>query len=85
LRVERQSNTAQRLAEYLEAHPKILRVHYPGLPTHSGHAVAKRQMKKFGGMISFEMKGGLAAAKICVEVHDERTRSKKSARPIKTY
>ena len=68
LRVERQSNTAQRLAEYLEAHPAILRVHYPGLPSSAGHQVAKRQMKKFGGMISFELKGGLQAAKTCVEV-----------------
>jgi len=68
VRVERQSNTAQRLAEYLEAHPKVLRVHYPGLPSNSGHQVAKRQMKKFGGMICFEMKGGLRAAKTCVEV-----------------
>lgn len=68
LRVERQSNTAHRLAEYLEAHPKILRVHYPGLPSNAGHQVAKRQMKMFGGMISFEMKGGLQAAITCVEV-----------------
>jgi len=68
VRVERQSDSAQRLAEYLETHPKILRVHYPGLPSHSGHRVAKRQMKKFGGMVSFEMKGGLPAAKTCIEV-----------------
>jgi len=69
VRVTRQSDSAQRLAEFLESHPKILRVHYPGLPSNSGHQVAKRQMKKFGGMISFEMKGGLQAAKTCLEVN----------------
>jgi len=68
VRVERQCDTAQRLAEYLDTHPKILRVHYPGLPSNSHHQLAKRQMRKFGGMVSFEVTGGLQAAKTCVEV-----------------
>jgi O-succinylhomoserine (thiol)-lyase len=52
---------AMRIAEYLNAHPKIKRVYYPGLPEHPGHDIAKRQMKGFGGMVSFELKGGLSA------------------------
>lgn len=58
LRVERQNGSAQRLAEFLAAHPKVSRVHYPGLPSHPGHEIAKRQMRGFGGMLSFEVKGG---------------------------
>jgi methionine-gamma-lyase len=58
LRMERQNASAQRLAEYLAAHPKVVAVHYPGLPSHPGHAVARRQMRGFGGMLSFEVKGG---------------------------
>jgi len=68
LRVARQSDTAQRLAEYLATHPGVLRVHYPGLASDSGHDVAARQMKKFGGMVSFELRGGLQAVRACVEV-----------------
>ncbi|HEX4840942.1 MAG TPA: PLP-dependent aspartate aminotransferase family protein [bacterium] len=58
LRMERQNASAQRLAEYLAAHMKVSAVHYPGLPSHPGHAVARRQMRGFGGMLSFEVKGG---------------------------
>jgi cystathionine gamma-synthase len=62
LRVERQNATAQRLAERLEKHPRVERVFYPGLPSHPSHAVACAQMQGFGGVLSFIVKGGLAAA-----------------------
>ena len=57
-RVERHSANALALARFLEKHPKVERVHYPGLPSHPGHEIAKRQMRAFGGMLSFQVKGG---------------------------
>jgi cystathionine gamma-synthase len=62
LRVTRQNENAQRIAEFLEAHPRVERVHYPGLKSHPEHDVARRQMKGFGGVVSFEVRGDLAAA-----------------------
>jgi methionine-gamma-lyase len=62
LRVERQSENALRLARALEKHPSVDRVHYPGLPGHAGHDAAGRQMKAFGAMLAFDLKGGLDAA-----------------------
>ncbi|MGH7437207.1 MAG: trans-sulfuration enzyme family protein [Polyangiaceae bacterium] len=62
LRVEKQNATAQAIAERLEKHPRIERVFYPGLASHSSHAVAKRQMRGYGGVVSFVVKGGLQAA-----------------------
>ncbi len=59
LRVERQNSNALALAQYLENHPKIWRVHYPGLASHLQHALAKKQMRGFGGLLAFEVKGGL--------------------------
>lgn len=59
LRVQRQNQTALRLAKALEDHPKIVRVHYPGLPSHPDHAIAVQQMTGFGGVISFEVDGDL--------------------------
>ena len=59
LRVERQNRTAQLVAERLAAHPKIARVHYPGLECHPDHAIAKRQMSGYGGVVSFEVDGDL--------------------------
>lgn len=60
LRMQRHCENALALAQWLEKHPKISRVHYPGLPSHPQHALAKRQMPRgFGGMISAELKGGL--------------------------
>jgi cystathionine gamma-synthase len=53
LRMERHSANARRVAEYLESHQSVEKVFYPGLPNHPGHEIAKRQMKDFGGMISF--------------------------------
>ena len=63
VRMERHSANGQAIAEWLTEHPKVRRVNYPGLPTHPQHALAKRQMKSFGGMLSFELAGGEAAAK----------------------
>ncbi len=67
LRVCRQNENAQRLAEFLEAHPKIERVHYPGLRSHPEHAIAVRQMRGFGGVVSFEVRGDLDAASRLVD------------------
>jgi len=54
---------AQKVAEFLAQHPKVERVNYPGLVNHPGHDLAKRQMKAFGAMMSFEVKGGYAGGK----------------------
>jgi cystathionine beta-lyase/cystathionine gamma-synthase len=62
LRVERQSATALALARRLEGHPRVRRVLYPGLPSHPGHEVARRQMAAFGGMVTLVLEGGLASA-----------------------
>jgi cystathionine gamma-synthase/cystathionine gamma-lyase len=59
IRIERACRTAGKMAERLAEHPKVLRVHYPGLPSHPGHALASRQMRGFGAMISFVLKGGV--------------------------
>ena len=61
-RLRTQCENAARVAAFLEAHPKVARVHYPGLPSHPQHALAQRQMTEFGAMISVEIKGGGAAA-----------------------
>jgi methionine-gamma-lyase len=63
IRVRRQCQSALAVARFLEAHPKISRVHYPGLPSHPDHNLAKRQMTDFGGMLAFDVKGGLSAAR----------------------
>jgi methionine-gamma-lyase len=63
VRMERQSRTAMTVANYLAKHPKVARVHYPGLPTHPDHQLAKRQMRDFGAMMAFDLKGGLQAAR----------------------
>uniref|UniRef100_A0ACD5WZ16 Uncharacterized protein n=1 Tax=Avena sativa TaxID=4498 RepID=A0ACD5WZ16_AVESA len=57
LRVQCQNNTALRMAQFLEEHPKIARVYYPGLPSHPEHHIAKSQMTGFGGVVSFEVNG----------------------------
>jgi len=62
LRVARQCENALALALHLEGHPKISRVLYPGLPSHPGHAVARRQMSGFGGVVALVLRGGLPAA-----------------------
>ncbi|HET6336806.1 MAG TPA: cystathionine gamma-synthase [Polyangiales bacterium] len=62
IRMRRHSETATRLAQFLAAHPKVANVFFPGLPSHPQYALAQRQMALPGGMISVELKGGLAAA-----------------------
>ncbi len=61
LRVARHNDDALRLARALARHPKVARVHYPGLPSHPDHAIAAAQMDGFGGVVSFEIKGDLWA------------------------
>jgi cystathionine beta-lyase/cystathionine gamma-synthase len=62
LRMAQHSKTGEALAEFLVGHPKVRKVYYPGLPTHPQHALARRQMKGFGGMLSFDV-GSLEAAR----------------------
>jgi cystathionine gamma-synthase len=62
VRMERHCSNAVRVAAFLEAHPRVATVRYPGLASHPGHAIAARQMRAFGGMISFEIDGGEEAA-----------------------
>lgn len=63
VRMERHSANAQAVAEWLSEHPKVTAVNYPGLAGHPQHALARKQMRAFGGMLSFELRGGEAAAK----------------------
>lgn len=67
IRMEKHSENAMLIARFLEAHPKVKRVIYPGLPSHPQHEIAKKQMKLFGGMISFELKGGIEESKRFLE------------------
>jgi cystathionine gamma-lyase len=67
LRMERHCANAQAVAEFLEAHPKVERVYYPGLASHPQHALAQRQMDGFGGMVTAVLKGGLDAARRFLE------------------
>ena len=62
VRVKTQCATAMTVAKFLEKHPKVARVHFPGLASHPDHKLAKKQMKGFGAMLAFDLKGGLAAA-----------------------
>lgn len=62
-RVERQQRTAGLVAEYLERHPRVSAVHYPGLASHPAHAIAASQQQGFGAMLSFELKGGVDAVR----------------------
>ena len=61
IRMERHCANAKAIAEFLDQHPAVEKVYYPGLKNHVGHDIAARQMKDFGGMLSFEVKGGRAA------------------------
>jgi cystathionine gamma-lyase len=63
VRMDRHGSNAAELAGWLTKQPMVDRVYYPGLPDHAGHAVAKKQMKNFGGMISLKLKGGADAAR----------------------
>ncbi|MDQ0256435.1 cystathionine gamma-synthase [Evansella vedderi] len=64
LRIERQNENAMKVAKFLESHPKVTNVFYPGLESNEGHEIAKKQMKGFGGMLSFSVKGGMDAVKV---------------------
>lgn len=67
LRMERHSENAMKVAEYLENHPKVEWVRYPGLKSHPQYEIGIKQMKGFGGMISFELKDGYNAGKILMD------------------
>jgi cystathionine gamma-synthase len=62
-RMEQQQINAMAVANHLERHPAVARVHYPGLASHPGHAIASRQQRGFGAMLSFELAGGVAAVR----------------------
>ena len=62
VRMDRHCNNAVSLADWLTAQPQVAKVYYPGLKDHPGHAVAAKQMKGFGGMISLQLHGGTEAA-----------------------
>jgi cystathionine gamma-lyase len=67
IRMERHCSNAQAVAEYLAGHPKVDRVYYPGLPGHPQHALAKRQMASYGGMVTAVLKGGMAESRRFLE------------------
>ena len=67
LRMERHCASALTIAQWLERHPKVRRVYYPGLPSHPQHALARKQMRAFGGMISADLKGNVDDAKRFLE------------------
>ena len=67
IRMERHNRSALALAQWLEAHPKVARVHYPGLESHPQHALARRQMRGGGGMISIDLRSDLAGARRFLE------------------
>jgi cystathionine gamma-synthase len=64
LRVSRQNDNAMQIAKFLESHPMVEKVFYPGLPSHKYHEVARRQMSGFGGILSFQLKGGFEAVRL---------------------
>jgi len=63
LRVKHQNESAMKVARFLEAHPLVKKVYYPGLESHQHHEIAKAQMDGYGGVVTFDIKGGLARAK----------------------
>ena len=68
VRMERHCDNAEMVVDMLSSHPGVTAVHYPGLPEHPNHEVAARQMRRFGGMVSFRVRGGDdVAAKVCAE------------------
>jgi cystathionine gamma-lyase len=67
VRMERHAENALAVARFLEGHPQVERVTYPGLPSHPQHALARRQMTGFGGMLTFVIRGGLGAARAFLE------------------
>ena len=67
LRLERQNANALAIAEFLAGHPRVAAVHYAGLPSHPEHEIAKKQMRGYGGVVSFEVQGDLAAGSRVVD------------------
>jgi methionine-gamma-lyase len=67
LRVERACKNAEQIASFLAEHPKVERVFYPGLPGSASHEIARNQMRRFGTMVSFDVKGGGAAAERVID------------------
>jgi cystathionine beta-lyase/cystathionine gamma-synthase len=67
VRYRTQCASAQRIAEFLSAHPAVERTHYPGLSTDPGHALAREQMSEFGAIVSFDLRAGAPAASRCAE------------------
>jgi cystathionine gamma-synthase len=65
VRMDRHCDNAERIADYLTRHPKVTKVLYPGLPDHRGHDTAVKQMRRFGGMVSFRMRDEEAAIAVC--------------------
>jgi cystathionine gamma-synthase len=69
VRMDRHCQNARAIVDFLVAHDRVREVRYPGLPTHPGHEIAKRQMRDFGGMVSFRIRGGIEAAlQVCKRV-----------------
>jgi cystathionine beta-lyase/cystathionine gamma-synthase len=66
IRMERHNSNTLALAQFLESHPKVSAVHYPGLPSHPQHDLARRQMRGFGGLLAFQM-GSLERARTVLE------------------
>lgn len=67
VRLRHQVESARKLAEWLSGHPRVARVYYPGLPTHPGHALAARQMRGPGAVLSLEVRGGLPAVRAMIK------------------
>ncbi|MEW6455676.1 MAG: aminotransferase class I/II-fold pyridoxal phosphate-dependent enzyme [Acidobacteriota bacterium] len=67
VRIEKHCKNAKKIANFLSNHDKVKKVYYPGLSSHPGHEIAKKQMKDFGGMISFELKGGRKTGEILLD------------------
>jgi cystathionine gamma-synthase len=66
VRMDRHCQNAERIVEVLAGHPRVVELYYPGLPEHPGHDIAVKQMRAFGGMVSFRVRGGEPAAlEIC--------------------
>ncbi len=70
LRVSQQNETALKVAQFLETHPDVERVWYPGLPSHPDHAIAQKQMIGFGGVVSFEVRGDLQSTSRFIDAMD---------------
>jgi cystathionine beta-lyase/cystathionine gamma-synthase len=67
LRIQRHNENAMRIATFLAQHPKIKTVNYPGLPSHPDHAIARRQLTGFGGMLSFEVNADFDRTKLFMD------------------